>query len=671
MLLLLDDDSVVDDDDEAPLRWIARAVHYDEHRLDVDAELLLQVPLEAGRLYDSTKFAEALRCLHQQAHCGHGLYRHGQLRHEHQHSSRTHTNRNQSHASAESAAVPHPSHREDDAPSGEGSRKKRSKGGTGLLTARPTTFQQLPRDGAAGAADGGTTKAADESHGFFDRKAPPPPYALAPVVLSGLIAALQHQRQQQQLQEDAKRQGAAAESSREAVGPAEDLSSELVLACHALRRAALRRAKIRNGRKRALRFVPPLLVTLAFVVAYVRSIRHMRSALVQLRYVRSCDVFADARRCYEATCRLAEAELWDAYGTALLDLPASFRALSARTAMHSVLITPTLSRQDVEAGRRLHPHPARGSPLDKYRSQGGTQSIVNRLVREAVDRHRDPNLGVSILDVGCGVGGTLDSLLPPYTKNDTQGRTSPTTSLPPFRYRGIALSAAEVHHATKLVEHRSDLAHVDVAFEQRSFDSPLKRWQANESSAADQAPFTVMVAIESLSYSRNLKETMSNLLAGLQSGGIMVIVDDVVLPSDAGRVAVDPGFRRPSLVTHNAWNALFADNNCTIVEGYDLTFEHAIVWTNDLRSASVGKADPFGPALWPLSSVLNVVASSSETLWRRGVWWERWFAASAAARRMVQLHDGRAELSRAARKRRQEYQVRDSLSYQLYVCRKQ
>jgi SAM-dependent methyltransferase len=654
---------------DEPLQWIALAVHLDEHRRDADAdpELLLQVPLESGRLYDSTKFEEALRCLQQHAHVHRQHYHH-------------HHPPSQSNATSASAA----SHRYDDAAAlsfgdanrsgsggvGGGPSKKKGKVGT----SRPTVpaSSHLPAREARFGSGGGRT-ADDESHGY-ERNIPPPPYALTPVVLSGLITALQHQRHQQQEEEDAMRQGTTeTDAFTEATGHfSEDLSSELVLHCHALRRAALRRAKIRNGRKQVRRFVPPLALTLAVVIAYLRSVRRMRSSLNKLRYVRSCEssllLVVDARQ-YEATCRHAETDLWDRYGTDLLDLPDASVAL----AMHSVLTRPTLTRRDVEAGRRIHSNAARGpTTFDRNRQPRGQESTVNRLVREAVEKHRNPTLGPSILDVGCGVGGTLYSLLPPYA-NATLDRRSPATSSRSFRYRGIALSAAEVHHATQLAAHRADvLAHWDVAFEQRSFDSPLRHLQSNQSNATDPGPYTVMVAIESLSYSRNLKETIANLLSVLASGGILVIVDDVVLPSDAGRVAVDPGFRRPSLVTHNTWNSLLVEHNCTLVEGYDLTFEHEIVWTADLPSASAAKAAmTFGPAFWPLSSALNAIASSSETLWRRGVWWERWFAASAASRRMVQLHDDRAEHARAARKRVEEYQVRDSLSYHLYVCRKQ
>jgi Methyltransferase domain len=662
---------------DEPLQWIALAVHLDEHRRDADAdpELLLQVPLESGRLYDSTKFEEALRCLQQHAHVHHRQHYHQQP-----------NDRGQSQSNASTSAA-YPTHRGDGASFGDMNRTVAEGGGGGGISRKKgkvgTGRQPFPpsREASASSAStkhdrfgsGGGRTADDESHGFL-RNAPPPPYALTPVVLSGLITALQHQRQEE---EDASRQG-TAEASADAIGPAEDLSSELVLHCHALRRAALRRAKIRNGRKQVRRFVPPLALTLAVVIAYLRSIRHMRSSLHKLRYVRSCEsslLLVEDSRQYEATCRHAETDLWDRYGTDLLDLPDSSVALSLQqvAAMHTVLTRPTLSRQDVEAGRRIHSNAAQGpTTFDRNRQQRGQESTVNRLVREAVEKHRDPNLGLSILDVGCGVGGTLYSLLPPYVNATLDIRGSATSSRP-FRYRGIALSAAEVHHATQLAAHRADvLAQLDVAFEQRSFDSPLRRLQSNQSNATDPGPYTVMVAIESLSYSRNLKETIANLLSSLASGGIMVIVDDVVLPSDAGRVAVDPGFRRPSLVTHQTWNSLLVEHNCTMLEGYDLTFEHEIVWTADLPSASAAKAAmTFGPAFWPLSFVLNAIASSSETLWRRGVWWERWFAASAASRRMVQLHDDRAEHARAARKRIEEYQVRDSLSYHLYVCRKQ
>jgi SAM-dependent methyltransferase len=461
-------------------------------------------------------------------------------------------------------------------------------------------------------------------------------------------------------------------------------------------------------------FALPLALTLAAVVLYLRSVARMRRSLLVLRYVPSpphapsystkpIDPGLDAtpsgdnnrpstgRASYESASRLAEAELWDRYRTDLFEILASRvqsrggcedasdssaiggrrfspdRTASAPYAVHSTLVLPVLTRRDVQAGRRIDPkrHRLPSSPFVQVSQQYSLRwlgdSTVNRIVREAIVRHLQPNTTLDVLDVGCGVGGTLYSLLP-----STAAGVSPKL----LRYHGVAVSEAEIFHAREFADchlrsHRS-LEGLDIRFEQQSFDAPIQRTvDENQNKTLH---YSVMIAIESLAYSRNLKETLSNLLPHLRAGGILVIVDDVVLPSDAGRIAVEPGSKRPSLVTHQTWDALLRDGGCPLVEGYDLTFEYELIrGDSETLGAATAGATNEPRASSPSSFFFNPRA---KMLWQYGVWWERWFASSTPAVRMIQLHDDLLELSLAARKRQEEYHVRDALSYHLYVCRK-
>lgn len=112
------------------------------------------------------------------------------------------------------------------------------------------------------------------------------------------------------------------------------------------------------------------------------------------------------------------------------------------------------SNNQKNATLQLHSHP--------YRWLGDTG--VNQLVRQAIETYSPVSLNGDIrnLDAGCGVGGTLYALLPdtlmqvPTSSKQKQPqdakskKTTPSKAKSPrrqFSYHGIAISAAEVHHA--------------------------------------------------------------------------------------------------------------------------------------------------------------------------------------------------------------------------------
>jgi SAM-dependent methyltransferase len=308
---------------------------------------------------------------------------------------------------------------------------------------------------------------------------------------------------------------------------------------------------------------------------------------------------------------------------------------------------------------------------------------VNRLVKRAVESHHRPadnsspsssSAGgrVSVLDAGCGIGGTLYGLLASGPGGGGGGRSSPSV-FETMRYDGIAVSEAEVYHARALAEHHRRQGHlegVQVRFERRSFDDP---WDDDATSnETEERYYSAVIAVESLAYSRNLRAALSNLVSRLATGGIAVVADDVAMPRDADRVASSElGRGRPGLVAHATWDALLRELGCPLLEGYDLTFEHDLLTSpSEIERENACAPDGRGPS-WPFSSLpfSSFVANGFARLWR---WWGWRLAPSGpgAAARLVQLREDVADLRRSVLQRHQEHAVRGSLGYHLYVCRK-
>jgi hypothetical protein len=218
-------------------------------------------------------------------------------------------------------------------------------------------------------------------------------------------------------------------------------------------------------------------------------------------------------------------------------------------------------------------------------------------------------------------GGTLYSLLP---DNNQKQQT--------FTYHGIAISGSEIYHAKKIAEHHGL---VNATFSQQSFDTP------------DANTYTLIVAIESLSSSRNLRATIRNLMASLRPGGVFVAVDHVALPSyEEDRLAMP---RQPSIVINSYWLDSLEEANCKVEVVRDLGLEYELGFSSGGRSS-----------LLPL--------------WRYGIKWVPWLAfygaTNNAARRMIQLHKDRLDLTKARSKRKKEYD-KVAMAYHMYVCVKQ
>jgi SAM-dependent methyltransferase len=182
----------------------------------------------------------------------------------------------------------------------------------------------------------------------------------------------------------------------------------------------------------------------------------------------------------------------------------------------------------------------------KWKKTG--ESVVNRVVRDTVLAYQPQVSSLNILDVGCGLGGTLYSML--LFKGQ-------------LTYNGISPSLPEINQARQLSE-LHQLSSKKVHFERQSFDESI-----NQS-------FNTMLAIESLSYSPNLNLTLKNLAKNLESRGILVIVDDIITPWAANEPNIEElrtTSARPSLLTNEEWKKSLSSNGFVIKETRDLSLE--------------------------------------------------------------------------------------------------
>ena len=215
-------------------------------------------------------------------------------------------------------------------------------------------------------------------------------------------------------------------------------------------------------------------------------------------------------------------------------------------------------------------------------------TTINQLVRkrllEAIQNLKGKG-SFRVLDVGCGIGGTLYALAGAsedrWTEENEHARV--------FEYLGIAISSAEVENARRLAaEHEMDLTR--ARFEQVSFDSP---------SLGEYGKFSAAVAVESLSFSHNLTNTLSNLARVIQSGGTLIVVDDVVNSqygechnNTDGDSVVDTYASlasRPSLLTHTEWKDAFDNAGFVMTQAMDIGLEFDLPqlidgWRENLHS---------------------------------------------------------------------------------------
>jgi len=133
-----------------------------------------------------------------------------------------------------------------------------------------------------------------------------------------------------------------------------------------------------------------------------------------------------------------------------------------------------------------------------------------------------------ILDAGCGLGGLGLALQEKFGG----------------KLHGITLSPHQAERATLAAWKLGRSARFTVA----SYDDPLP-----------DAPYDLIVAVESLAHSPDLKRSIANLARGLDGGGRLIVVDDIRVcdadDSDA-RDFVD-GWQTPSFHSEAEWRAAF------------------------------------------------------------------------------------------------------------------
>jgi SAM-dependent methyltransferase len=460
------------------------------------------------------------------------------------------------------------------------------------------------------------------------------PFALTPIVLSGLLAAIQEQRDERDEDEDIFD---------------DSIASELVGFCQYMRQAAINRLRFNKKRNRLQHIVLSILCISVALALFLRSEAKTRRALQALGFTHSCDirngdVFLNNEH-YVSVCHMTEAALWATYGDYLLTLDKRCRddecghpLLVGRYAespfsMHTALSRHLIRSQELYGSGSSSTQSAPISIPPNIGSETSQrwlgETAVNRLVCQILDDYLPGNKERYILDAGCGVGGTMFSLLPSL---DTKQKA--------FRYRGISLSGAEVHFAQGLADYHgldsrksNNKTSNSIVFEQGNYDSKLPP-----------RVYDAVVAIESLSSSPDLEKSLANFIQSLKNEGILLIVDDV----EGGQDESPMMGGEKLLNAHSYWFSTLERLGCKVVVARDLSLEFELT-DMDYR---------LGWDIFPLSWRLLLAPAA-----RLG------YAKDAGSRRMVELRKGHRRIAEV-RSRRYRGFVQAQLSYNIYVCRR-
>lgn len=455
--------------------------------------------------------------------------------------------------------------------------------------------------------------------------------ALTPIILSGLLAA-------QQAREEEER-----ETNDRNITKNWPNASELVSYCTTIRKQALIRIAKRRNRRKLRLFAAVTLIGFICGAAYYHTIGSMERSMIELSYTidpssnneDTENEFASAGLvpCSAITlqsdkdaCRAAEAQLWAYFRDYASTHSAKLRdctrrkcsrdsrnimrrqlcSISGRSsdileyaqgpyAMHTVAVREPVVLKTAFSKSSFEPW---WTPSEEHdgKFKKGLQWIgdttVNQLVRKRLSKAIQNFKGKGsfrLLDVGCGIGGTLYSLAGTSEDRWTEGNEHDRID-----YLGIAISSAEIHNARQLAaEHDMDL--MKARFEQQSFDSP---------SLGDYGKFSAAVAIESLSFSQNLTNTLSNLARVIKSGGTLIVVDDVVnsqygehYNSTDGDSVIETYASlasRPSLLSHMEWKNAFHNAGFVMNQAMDIGLEFDLPQLIDVRSNSYRRTSTRG-----------------------------------------------------------------------------
>lgn len=456
--------------------------------------------------------------------------------------------------------------------------------------------------------------------------------AITPVILSGVLSAIQEQREL---------------SERDPYSMC--ISSELVNTCQSMRQAALSRLRMKKKRGRTQRVIIPSFCLLVLFIVYMRSLIEMRDLVVKLGFVDSCndaclnvDTSYSTKEYYNKVCRISEAFLWHHYKAYMLILNGSCSEeglcghqilnghyRQAPFSMHSTLFRELIALEDLDLSgfssfmASINRHSDKTSEM---KNRAGISwlgdTTVNRLVIQALDEYLPQNGDTNVLDVGCSVGGTLYPLLSSHTSTIDANRG--------FHYHGISLSGTEIEFARRLAAYHdipSDLA----TFEQKNFDAALSP-----------NAYSAILAIESLSYSPNLEKTLSNLMKSLRTGGIFIILDEVVVTGGQESVTEVDLQSQASLFPHAFWVASFEKAGCKLEVARDLSLEYEVL----------AKAN-FDPFVFYWQYQIPFL----------------WASKSSVTRRVVTLAADLVAVPRRNARRHEGFR-RAGLAYNMYICRK-
>jgi hypothetical protein len=655
-----------------PFEYVALAIRFDESR--PESEQLLQTPLEDGRLYDNTlPFQQALEYLQKKtapplrlSALTQAAARKKKLKAVDKAVLTRHVTSSSSSSSPNAAAgqqsqqQPQPSHQQQhQQPSQQQQHQQQQQ------QQQQQHQQQLIQQYFLSPSQ--------------QPQQEPPVVALTPIILSGLLAAIKNE------QHSTGASTTPTPTKQQLQQQHQDTCSELVLYCLSMRRVALQRVRNRRRRYHIQSIVLPLCSLILLAAMMMRNLHLYSWQLREMSFVDSCNFkkVTGIYGGYLTACRRAEAQLHSKFKSYLLNMRQvkqekmlSFNEtficpgedclhdeidenmMEAPFMMHTSLQQDVITKRELETPHpstrpdrrgyhdgRVYTRPAPIKYVDKKEVQWLGYSTVNHLVRSALDVYLPQSkFPRRVMDVGCGIAGLFFALYQPRTLTPEEAKKKKLIRTVVnyknrLQYTGITISKAEMIMAREIILHHGITDIKDVTIDLKSFDDPLPRG------------FTATIAIESLSYSRHLPSSLNNLMEATTPGGIMIIVEDVVVDHSRRRNKhSDP---RPSLLTHTEWMAALDKVGCRMLHARDLSLEYELMGNPSMSPETMDKDNFNWDWLMPYWLVGNWVKKNG----------------SVSAKRMVEMHEDKAAAREAYVARRMAY--RDTnMGYHLYVCRK-